>query len=279
MRFLLLATSLALTGCLAGAGAGGSAGSCYSDGPLASNVVLSPAMAAVGEGGGNVIVSVSYDYRTRSGAKIILTRYRVEDSNGNQLINAYIEKNLKGSGSYTFNVPIETDSAETFTIRVQAVDECFENSKWAEAIFDVVAVAALAGKTSYATAMTDDALYFVGGLDNSGQLSDTLLRYDPVTRQATTLSSMPEGRELAAAAIREGIVYVFGGRAYGIEYESAFAYDIAMDTWTAVAPMAQPMAGGTATARYGLIYVTGGQGLQAYDPVLDLWMQASSLTF
>lgn len=270
MRIPVLAASLALAGCSGGTTAGGSA-FCYSDGPLASNVVLSPATATVGDGGGRVNMSVSFDYKTRSGATIIYTKFRVEDSNGKVVLDAIDEKNLKKSGSYAFSVLVDTQTVQTYTVRVRAVDECYEVSKWAEATFDVMAVAALAGKSGYATVLANDLVYFIGGLDDSGEASDTLLQYDPVTRQATSMAPMPEGRELAAAAASDGIIYVFGGRAYGIEYESTFAYDTTTDTWTAVAPLSQPVAGAAATARDGLIYVAAGHGRYRYDPMLDLW--------
>lgn len=275
MRFLLLAASLALTACLGGAG-GGSSAYCYSDGPLSSNVVLSPATAALGAGAGSVNVSVSYDYKTRSGAKIIITKYRVEDSSGKGLLNSFIEKNLKGSGSFTFNVPIDTRAAGIFAVRVQAIDECLESSRWAEATFEVVAAAALADKTGYAAVAANGAVYFVGGMDTNGQASNELLRYGPAAGFLVSLAPMPEARAHAAVVAGDGVIYVFGGAAYGIEYSSTFAYDIRSGLWTALAPLSQPMAGGTARTRDGLIYVDGELGLQAYDPVLDLWMPPSA---
>lgn len=276
MRIPMLAVCLALTACSAGTG-GDSAGFCDSDGPLTSNVVLSPGAATVGDGGGSVNVVVSFDYKTRSGAKIIFTKFRVEDSDGKLVLDVIDEKNLKGSGTHMFSVLIGTQTAQTYTVRVRTVDECYEDSKWAEATFDVFAVAALAGKSGYATALSNEFVYFIGGLDASGEASDALWQYDPATRQLTAMTPMPEGRELAAAASSDGIIYVFGGRAYGIEYESTFAYDTAMDTWTAVAPLSRPMTGGTATARDGVIYVASRSGLHRYDPVLDLWTPASAI--
>jgi N-acetylneuraminic acid mutarotase len=101
--------------------------------------------------------------------------------------------------------------------------------------------------------------------------SDALLQYDPATQMTEARAPLPEGRDLAGAATHNGIIYVFGGMAYGFAQDSTFAYDTATDTWTAVAPMSAPLAGANAVTVDDMIYVDGANGLSRYDPMLDLW--------
>lgn len=276
MRFLIMAISLALAAC------GGTTDSgypyyCYSDGPIASNLVLARNSAIVGEGGGSIAVDATFDYRTRSGAKIKFVDFRVETAAGQEALSSTVDTKLKGRGSFTFSVPIGTQAAEVFVVRVRVFDECLEKSNWLEATFEVLAPAALAGKTGYATAMADNRIYFIGGQDDSGQASDQLLQFDPVTEQLLGKAPLPAARAFAAAAAVNGVVYVFGGQAYGAEYASTFAYDTAADTWTAVAPMSLPNAGAVATIVDDLIYIDSGAGPNRYDPLLDVWTDVSDL--
>jgi hypothetical protein len=275
MRILLMMASLVLAACYGGVGGGGAPYYCYSDGPLLSNLVLSRSSAVIGEGGGSISVEVTIDYKTRSGAKIIFVNYRVENASGQEIVDASIDNNLKGSGSYTFNVPIGTEAAGTYTVRVRLFDECLEKSKWLDAEFDVSAPAALSGRTGYATAQSSGLVYFIGGRGDNDQVSDTLLQYDPATRQLQVKAAMPEGREFAAAAAYNGVVYVFGGMAYGFAHESTFAYDSATDTWTAAAPVSNPISGATAAVSGSMIYLSGENDLMRYDPILDLWAKVS----
>jgi hypothetical protein len=270
MRILILASSLALAAC---GETGSSSGTyyCYSDGPTVSNLVLTPGSAAVGEGGGTIGSNVTLHYKTRDDAKIIAIEYRVEDANGTRTVYGDFRKNLKNSGDFGFTMPISTATAGMYTVRVRAVDECIVNSKWADASFEVIAVAAMAEKTGYASVRLNDLVYFVGGQDKDGVTSDALLQYDPATQMTEARAPLPEGRDLAGAATHNGIIYVFGGMAYGFAQDSTFAYDTATDTWTAVAPMSAPLAGANAVTVDDMIYVDGANGLSRYDPMLDLW--------
>jgi len=161
MRGLVLTASVFLVSCN-GSGGGDGLYYCYSDGPISSNLVLSPDSAVIGEGGGNVTSNVTIDYRTRDGAKILRVDYRVEDSSGIRLSDVSLNETLKGSGTFEFGVPINTQTADTYTVRVRFFDECFETSNWRDALFDVIAPAALAGKTGYATAQLGKDIYFIG---------------------------------------------------------------------------------------------------------------------
>lgn len=270
MRAWIITVFLLLGAC-SGGGSEGIA-YCYSDGPIVSNLVVTPATAVVGEGGGTVVVNATLDYRWRDSWKIIIVEYRVEDAAGNRTANGDFHENLKKSGSYSFTIPMQTNRAQMYVVRVRAMDECFEPSKWVETNFEVAAVAAVADKTAYATARLDNTVYFAGGQGEDGQASNVLLQYDAASQQVEVKAPMPEGREFAAAAAHEGVIYVFGGTAYGLAQDSTFAYDVQEDSWRSVAPMSLPVANATAIAVEGIIYVEGaGAGVQSYDPLLDLW--------
>lgn len=275
MRILLLAASLFLVACN-GSGGGDGLYYCYSDGPTSSNLVLSPDSAVIGEGGGNVTTNVTIDYKTRDGAKILRIDYRVEDGNGTRISDVSLNEKLKGSGSFEFDVPISTQTTDAYTVRVRFFDECFETSNWRDAAFDVIAPTALAGQAGYATTQLDGRIYFIGGSNDDGQVSDSLLQYDPVTGQLLSKAPLPEGRAFAAAAAYDGIVYVFGGWAHGFKHDSTFAYYSVTNSWTAVAPMSSPLAGAAASVSDGMIDVIGDDGLNRYDPTLNLWTKVNN---
>ena len=270
MRIVLTVICLTMAAC-SESGSNGSPYYCYSDGPLASNLVLARSSAVVGEGGGSIAIDATFDYRTRSGAKIEFIDFRVVTAGGEEVLSSSIDERLKGSGTYTFSVPISTQAAETYTVRVRVFDECLEKSKWLEALFGVLAPAALAGKTGYATAMANGYIYVIGGQDESGQALNSLQQYDYGSERLLNKAALPEARAFAAAAAVNGIIYVFGGQAYGIEYASTFAYDTATDTWTAVAPMSSPTVRAIARVVEDRIYVDAAETLDRYDPQLDVW--------
>ena len=277
MRIYFCLVALLIAACSSGGAYDGYGPGCVSDGPSASETILTPNSAVVGEGSGSVDVNVSFDYKARD-ANISFIEYRVEDANGTRIEGAVINQTLKGSGTYAFNIVISTQSAQVFTVRVRLNDYCGERNKWHDATFEVSAVAALVGKTDYVTARLNDLVYFVGGRDASGEISSSLIQYDHFTGQAEAKAPMPEGRESAAAAAYNGVVYVFGGTVYGFEQSSILAYDTATDSWTAVAPMSHESSGANAIAIDDLIYVQGRDHVDRYDPLLDLWMEAAPST-
>jgi len=246
---------------------------CYSDGPIISNLVLARESAVVGEGGGSIAVNVSIDYRTRSGAKIIYVEYRVETADGIELLDSGVDRNLKGKGSFSFQVPIETQAAMSLVLRVRLVDECIEKSKWLESGFEILAPAPLTGKTGYATASAGKLIYFIGGQDADGQASNDVLQFDSESGLLLRKAALPEARSFAAATVYNDTVYVFGGSAYGFPQESSFAYDTDSETWTAAAPMSAPATNARATVVNDMICVDSSVRMDCYQPLLDLWTQ------
>jgi len=98
---------------------------------------------------------------------------------------------------------------------------------------------------------------------------------------------MPTARKISAAAVVNGIIYVFGGtqvqESGGIT--TTEAYDPATDTWTTKADMPTPRLSSAAVSFQGKIYVIGGWGVhdafeaavEVYDPLTDSWSDKAPL--
>ncbi len=265
---------LAITACSGGSGPGG--GFCVSDDPSISNLSLAPNSVVLGEGGGSVDVDVTFDYRTRDGTRILLLSFRLVDATGTRVINEAVDiadLGLRGSGTYSFGLPLPTQTAQNYRFRVRLIDECFSESNWVEVNFSVTEPAGILGKTDFGVARLNRVSYVIGGRDNSGAASSAVLRYDPNSGITTTQASMPEGRFSAAIATYNGLIFVFGGNAFGYAQDSTYVYNSATDSWTARAPMSHPVAGAQAFVIDGIIYVADDSHVDRYDPVIDSWSQ------
>jgi hypothetical protein len=93
---------------------------------------------------------------------------------------------------------------------------------------------------------------------------------------------MPSQREHIAAAVIDSLIYVVGGREFGVNKTNLEAYSPRSDTWHALAPMPTARGGLAAAALHGKLYVFGGewfdQGesgvfaeVEEYDPVSNTW--------
>jgi N-acetylneuraminic acid mutarotase len=126
-----------------------------------------------------------------------------------------------------------------------------------------------------AVTVMDARIYVVGGRDlkfvegtyevvNSRHLQE----YNPASNTWRTLKLMPTARGGLAAAVLEGMLYVFGGENLGTQdtpatvYDATEVYDPATSSWVSLAPMLTPRHGMGAAAVEGVIYVIGG-GTQA----------------
>lgn len=280
-RFLGCKTTLVLTPVvmltIAACGESGSAPVnifCVSDGPTISNVSILPDSAVLGEGGGSINVSVSFDYRTRDGAQLSFIDYRLVDPEGSRAVDESIDihdQNIQGRGTYTFDFPAPTQTAQNYTLRVRLFDECTERSNWAEVSFNVFEAAGLGSKTNYAVARLNTGLYVIGGRNASGFASDALLHYEPGTGVTAIRASMPEERFSVTVATYDDLIFVFGGVAFGYEQNSVFVYDPRTDSWGVRTPLSRTLSGADAFVLDGIIYVAKDGKIHRYDPVTDIW--------
>lgn len=140
----------------------------------------------------------------------------------------------------------------------------------------------------------DIYLYAVGGwpaaAGTSGiapteRASTALERYNVCTYRWEPMASLPAPRANVGVALADGKLYVVGGSSAGVDgasyqqYASVFAYDMAANRWTEVAPLPQSYAAMAVTAINGKVYAFGGldgNGTPSaqsyvYDPALNAW--------
>ncbi len=79
----------------------------------------------------------------------------------------------------------------------------------------------------------DGKIFVIGGSQSNDRLA-TVEVYDPATDSWTPRSDMPTARKNSAAAVVNGIIYVFGGTQVQVSggLTTTEAYDPATDTWT-----------------------------------------------
>lgn len=113
---------------------------------------------------------------------------------------------------------------------------------------------------SGATAVVDNIIYTIGGLESDSATGKVVEAYDPVANKWTTKASLPEGRFNMQAAAYKGKIYIFGGVNTKLKImDTVDVYDIAANTWTAgIAKLPKPAAGVAATTYGDKIYLFGG---------------------
>jgi N-acetylneuraminic acid mutarotase len=129
-----------------------------------------------------------------------------------------------------------------------------------------------------------------------GSFLNTVEAYDPATKTWSTLAPLQTPRlGLAAATGRDGRIYVMGGQSAPqppgpfLVTPSVEAYDPAMNTWSAVAPMPTARVNLAATTGPdGRIYAIGGctcglpgnqtlPTVEVYDPSTNRWSTAAPM--
>jgi hypothetical protein len=141
----------------------------------------------------------------------------------------------------------------------------------------------------FGVAVVDRRVVVLGGRNASGRLR-VVERFDPVTRQWTTLPSVPVVRSASAVVVQAGTVWMFGG--FDGTSELATADRLGPDGWQAdcCAPMPQPVCEVGAVAVGLHIYVIGGtQGrytaaetilatMQRYTPSSNTWTTCAPMS-
>ena len=127
----------------------------------------------------------------------------------------------------------------------------------------------------------EEKLYVIGGI---GQEPASVLEYSPsLDKWLVKNTNMPTLREHHAAAVSNGMIYVFSGRWEGENVQSVEAYDPLNDLWQSKAPIPTKRSGLAACAVNDTIYVLGGElpGVFAtnerYLVTLDLWERSEPM--
>lgn len=133
-------------------------------------------------------------------------------------------------------------------------------------------------------------IYVLGG--RSIGVLNTNEIYDVSMDTWSTGAPMPTARAGLASAALGNKIYAIGGRTttgprpVGAAFvlSTVEVYDIATDTWTAVAPLSVPRSDLVAVAHGGNIYAIGGWNgtievgtVEVYDPTTDTWTSAASM--
>lgn len=266
-RVVIPALSLPLAAC----GSGDSVGFCFSDSrPLISNLEITPDLVVVGEGGGTIDANVSFSYQ-QTDEWIFLVLYNVYDAAGTQVANSDLTTDLRGSGTHSFAIPLDTGRVETYRVTVHVSDRCFEESNLVEAQFQVVEVSGLAGRKSFGTVRLGGLVYAIGGQDADDKVTDEVLRFDPLTERTEPLAPLPEARAGVATAVTDGLIYVFGGEAFGYAQDSTFAYDPTGGFWTVRSPMTHAVTDAKASIVDRSIQIETDSYVGCYVPELDIW--------
>jgi|GEM_PF-1330019 len=111
-----------------------------------------------------------------------------------------------------------------------------------------------------ATAVVDNIIYTIGGLEGQDPTGRVVEAYDPESDTWTGKAPLPEGRFNVAAAAFDGVIYLFGGADVGGNVvDTVDRYDPATDTWeAAITRLPQPTAGVAVVVYDDLIYLFGG---------------------
>ncbi|HUT87380.1 MAG TPA: kelch repeat-containing protein [Candidatus Heimdallarchaeota archaeon] len=111
-----------------------------------------------------------------------------------------------------------------------------------------------------ATALVDNVIYTIGGLEGQDPTGRVVEAYDPGSDTWTTKTPLPEGRFNVAATAFEEKIYVFGGAdVAGNVVDTVDRYDPVTDTWEkAITRLPQPAAGVAVTVYEDRMYLFGG---------------------
>ena len=141
------------------------------------------------------------------------------------------------------------------------------------------------GRSAHAVAATTEAIYVLGGTDDTGTPVLDIVRFDGHTW--TRDGRLPgEGLNAPAAAAIGNSIYLIGG--FGTTTnrptDKVVRYDVAQRTWREVAPLPAPRGGHAAVVMSGRIHVIGGGNSlstiadhSVYDPATDTWAAKSPL--
>jgi N-acetylneuraminic acid mutarotase len=137
--------------------------------------------------------------------------------------------------------------------------------------------------------VVNGTLYTVGGQQYGGPRVAAVYSYNPATDTWATKASLSIARADCGVGVINGILYAAGGLVEingGGDATTATveAYDPTSDTWSAVAPMPDSLAGLRAAAIGGNLYVVGGtqsftkfSTVWAYDPIGNTWTSKASM--
>lgn len=142
---------------------------------------------------------------------------------------------------------------------------------------------------NHAASVVNGKIYVAGGESDSAPALKTLQVYDPVSKVWSIKADMPYELRSSAAAGVGGLLFVFGGDGLGFDTANTLSYDVASDTWSAVAAMLRAGRDMAAITVDGKPLVLGGYGgtwvpdagyyrlVQQYDATVNTWSERTDM--
>ncbi|XP_060761234.1 kelch-like protein 10 [Neoarius graeffei] len=129
----------------------------------------------------------------------------------------------------------------------------------------------------HGTVYLNGFVYCIGGFDGNSY-TNTVRRFDPVTRTWAQVSPMHTRRCYVSVCVLEGRIYALGGFDGNEWLDTVERYEPETNQWSMIAPMHERRSDAGATALNGKVYVCGGfdedQHLftaEYYNPQTDQW--------
>jgi len=134
--------------------------------------------------------------------------------------------------------------------------------------------------------VSDGAVWYVGGIDQSRSVSADLFRFDVAVGSWRRMPPMPTARDHLRMEAVGGARYAISGRKDDLRFNLAATerYDVATEQWTTVADFPHPRGGLSSAVLHGKIYTFGGEHMwtcsdriERYDPSTDEWSSIGRL--
>jgi N-acetylneuraminic acid mutarotase len=133
---------------------------------------------------------------------------------------------------------------------------------------------------------TEGQLWYVGGINETKELSNSLFRFDEFQNQWETMPPMPTPRDHLRMEAIGNKLYAISGRKDDLRFnlQVVESFDIAQGKWTRKANFPTGRGGFSSVVYEGKIYTFGGENVwscysnvERYDPVIDQWNQLDDL--
>jgi N-acetylneuraminic acid mutarotase len=132
----------------------------------------------------------------------------------------------------------------------------------------------------------DTAIYYVGGIDQNKQITNTLFKFDLQTNKWDSLPPMPTPRDHLRMEVVNGILYAISGRKDDLRFNlnCVEAFDVKNNSWSKKSDIPSGRGGLGSVVFKGKIYTFGGENVwscfdnfEEYDPLTDKWKILNNL--
>lgn len=127
-------------------------------------------------------------------------------------------------------------------------------------------------------------MYVLGGLQEGGELFDSVLKFDPIACAWSKAAALHQARRSLGVCVSDGFIYAGGGLDAANNYSSTFEkYDPESNSWTLLPDLPCPRAGLILVQAEGIIFAIGGSSdediavgdVDCFDCATNTWKNAS----